>query len=95
MPMSQVSFCPEGEAPLRTVHQFDRVQVQYLKRLQDGTTASSREPVEVTVGIDHPRLPGLGTALVGLAMGQGEKLTVRPERAWGIPDPARIRRWSS
>jgi FKBP-type peptidyl-prolyl cis-trans isomerase 2 len=70
------------------------VQVHYVKRLQDGTTASSREPLELTVGTDLPRLPGLGAALLGLAPGEATTLTVPPERAYGLPDPARIRRWS-
>jgi peptidylprolyl isomerase len=79
---------------MRTVQQGDRVQVNYIKRLQDGTTTSSREPLALTVGINHPRLPGLGTALVGLAMGQVTTLTVPPELAYGRPDATRIRRWS-
>jgi peptidylprolyl isomerase len=76
------------------VQQGDRVQVQYVKRLRDGRTASSREPLEVTVGIDHPRLPGLGASLVGLTTGQSKTLIVPPEQAYGLPDPTRIHRWS-
>lgn len=79
---------------MRTVQPGDCVQVHYVKRLQDGATCSSREPLALTVGIDHPRLPGLGTALVGLAMGQATTLTVPPELAYGLPDATRIRRWS-
>jgi peptidylprolyl isomerase len=79
---------------MQTVKAGDRVQVRYVKRLQDGSVVSSREPLELTVGIDHPRLPGLGTALVGLAPGQAATLTVPPERAYGLADPARVHRWS-
>src|SRR6516162_8638004 len=54
---------------MRTVQQGDRVLVHYVKRFQDGSVASSRDrceaPLELTVGTDHPRLPGLGLALVG------------------------------
>jgi peptidylprolyl isomerase len=85
---------PEGVVSMRTVQQGDRVQVHYVKRLQDGATFSSREPLALTVGIDHPRLPGLGIALVGMAMGQATTLTVPPELAYGLPDATRIRRWS-
>jgi FKBP-type peptidyl-prolyl cis-trans isomerase 2 len=46
------------------------------------------------VGIDHPRLPGLGLALVGLAPGASTTVSVPPERAYGPPDPARIHRWA-
>jgi peptidylprolyl isomerase len=78
---------------MRIAQQGDRVQVNYVKRLRDGRAASSREPLEVTVGIDHPRLPGLGTALVGLTAGQSMTLTVPPEQAYGLADPTRIHRW--
>jgi FKBP-type peptidyl-prolyl cis-trans isomerase 2 len=79
---------------MRIAQQGDCVQVHYVKRLQDGRTASSHEPLQLTVGINHPRLPGLGAALVGLAVGQAATLTVPPESAYGISDPSRIRRWS-
>jgi peptidylprolyl isomerase len=95
-PMPSVSSIPKGESSMRTAQQGDRVQVHYVKRLQDGFVASSRDraPLELTVGIDHPRLPGLGLALVGLAPGEGATLTVPPERAYGLADPTRIRRCS-
>ncbi|MGH7174004.1 MAG: FKBP-type peptidyl-prolyl cis-trans isomerase [Gemmataceae bacterium] len=79
---------------MRTVQQGDRVQVRYVKRLRDGRTASSRQPLEVTIGITHPRLPGLGASLLGLTAGQSKTLTVPPEQAYGLSDPTRIHRWS-
>lgn len=81
---------------MRTAQKGDRVQVHYVKRLQNGSMASSRgrAPLELTVGIDHPRLPGLGLALVGLAPGASATLRVPPERAYGLPDPSRLLRWS-
>ena len=94
VPRLSVSSGLDGATPVRTVQQGDRVQVNYVKRLRDGRTASSREPLELTVGIDHPRLPGLGAALVGLTAGQSMTLTVPPEQAYGLPDPTRIHRWS-
>jgi FKBP-type peptidyl-prolyl cis-trans isomerase 2 len=76
----------------------DRVQVHYVKRFQDGTVRSSRSrgdaPLELTVGVHHPRLPGLGAELVGLVPGKTVKLTVPAERAHGLSDPARVRRVS-
>jgi peptidylprolyl isomerase len=94
VPRLSVSSCLEGATLVRIVQQGDRVQVHYVKRLRDGRTASSRQPLEVTVGIDHPRLPGLGASLVGLTTGQSKTLIVPPEQAYGLPDPARIHRWS-
>jgi FKBP-type peptidyl-prolyl cis-trans isomerase 2 len=81
---------------MRTAQEGDRVHVHYAIHSQDGSTASSRRraPLELTVGTDHPRLPGLGSALVGLAVGQRVVLSVPPERAHGPHEPARVRRWS-
>jgi FKBP-type peptidyl-prolyl cis-trans isomerase 2 len=78
---------------MRIAQQGDRVLVQYVKRLRDGRTVSSREPLELTVGVNHPRLPGLGSALVGLTAGQEATRSVPPELAYGLSDPKRIRRW--
>ena len=79
---------------MRTAQAGDRVQVHYLKRLQHGSVASSRgrAALEVTIGTNHPRLPGLGLALVGLAVGQSTTLSVPAERAYGVADPTRVHR---
>jgi FKBP-type peptidyl-prolyl cis-trans isomerase 2 len=81
---------------MQTARQGDRVQVHYVKRFQDGSVASSREraPLEIVVGIDHPRLPGLGLALVGLAPGNSTKVSVPSARAYGPTDPDRVHRWA-
>jgi FKBP-type peptidyl-prolyl cis-trans isomerase SlpA len=79
---------------MRIVQLGDRVLVHYVKRLRDGRKASSREPLPLTIGIDHPCLPGLGAALVGLTAGQAATLTVPPELAYGLSNPLRIHRWS-
>lgn len=59
---------------------------------------SSRErgaaPLQLTVGTRHPRLPGLGAELVGVLPGKTVTLQVPAERAYGLHDPARIRRVS-
>jgi FKBP-type peptidyl-prolyl cis-trans isomerase 2 len=79
---------------MRVVQQGDNVQVDYVKRFQGGAVVSSRgkAPVELTVGIAHPRLPGLGLSLVGLAVGESRTLTVPAERAYGLFNPRLIRR---
>src|SRR5262245_37804324 len=81
---------------MRTAQKGDRVQVHYMKRFPDGSVVSSRArgeaPLEVTVGTDHPRLPGLELRLVGLAPGDHATVTIPAERAYGLADPARIRR---
>jgi FKBP-type peptidyl-prolyl cis-trans isomerase 2 len=79
---------------MQVVRQGDRVRVHYVKCFQDGSVVSSRgkAPAEVTVGLAHPRLPGLGLALVGLAVGESRWLVVPAGRAYGPYDPARVHR---
>ncbi len=81
---------------MKTAKNGDRVRVHYVKRFQNGSVVSSRgkSPLELTVGINHPRLPGLGLALVGLAPKQKVKLMVSPEQAYGLTNPNKILRWS-
>lgn len=83
---------------MRTSQLGDRVQVHYVKRFEDGSVRSSRErgdaPLELTVGVHHPRLPGVGDELVGLAPGGTVTIKVPADRAYGPADPARVRRVS-
>jgi FKBP-type peptidyl-prolyl cis-trans isomerase 2 len=79
---------------MQTAQPGDRVQIHFVKRFSDGSVVSSRDraPLELSVGAPHPRLPGLGLALVGLAPGDSTTITVTPEHAYGVPDPSRVRR---
>src|SRR5262249_20611438 len=78
---------------MRKAQQGEHVQVHYVKRSQDGSTASSRgrSPLEVTIGTAHSRLPGLGMALVGLAPDECCTLKVPTEKAYGLRNPSRVR----
>jgi len=78
---------------MRRAQQGDHVRVHYIKRFQDGSTASSRgrAPLKITIGTAHPRLPGLGLALVGLAAGEARTLCVPAAQAYGLRDPSRVR----
>ena len=81
---------------MQTSHLGDRVRAHYTKRFADGSVRSSRlrgeAPLELTVGTAHPRLRGLGSELVGLVEGQKVTVQVPADRAYGVPDPTRIRR---
>ena len=79
---------------MRTAQQGDRVRIHFVKRAPNGAITSSRgrAPLEVTVGTDHQRLPGLGMALVGLGEGQRIQVQVPPERAYGARRAERLRR---
>jgi|SRR5579871_6007231 len=83
---------------MKTCQAGDRVQVHYVKRFEDGTVRSSRArgaaPLELTVGTRHPRLPGAGAELVGLAEGRSVTFVVPPGQAHGSHDPTRVRRVS-
>ncbi len=79
---------------MRTAQPGDRVRIRYVKRFDDGSVASCRAPVEVTVGVSDPRLPGLGQALVGLAPGAGATVRVSSDVASAPTDPTRVRRWA-
>ncbi len=78
---------------MQAVQRGDCVRVHYVKRFQDGSVVSSagRGPVELTVGTDHPRLPGLGLARVGLTPGASTTISVPPALAYGACNPARVR----
>jgi peptidylprolyl isomerase len=79
---------------MRTVQQGDRVRVHFVKRSQTGAATSSQgqSPLEVTVGTEHRRLPGLGLALVGLGEGERVVVEVPPEQAYGLARSDRIRK---
>ena len=81
---------------MRTSQVGDRVRVHYVQKFQDGSERSSRAgtgaALELTVGTDNRRLPGLGLGLVGLAEGQVVTLDVPAERAYGPTTADRIKR---
>jgi FKBP-type peptidyl-prolyl cis-trans isomerase 2 len=79
---------------MRTSQLGDRVRIHYVQTFQDGSARSSRaggEPLEVIVGTDHRRLPGLGLGLLGLAEGQVVTFDIPAERAYGVTDMGRIK----
>ena len=79
---------------MQTVQRGDRVQVHFVKRSQKGALATSRgrEPLELIVGTEHRRLPGLGLALVGMTEGERVRVLVPAEHAYGPADAARLRK---
>jgi peptidylprolyl isomerase len=79
---------------MQVVRQGDRVQIEYVKRFQGGLVVSSRgkAPAEMTAGVAHRRLPGLGPVLVGMAVGESRTLLVPADRAYGAYEPGRIHR---
>jgi peptidylprolyl isomerase len=84
----------QEEQVMRVIERGDKVQVHYVKVFQDGSTVSShgKAPTALTVGTDHPRLPGLGLALVGMAVGDSGTFFVPARDAYGPFNPKLIRR---
>jgi peptidylprolyl isomerase len=79
---------------MRVIQQGDKVGVHYVKRFQGGSVVTSRgkAPTGLTIGVGHPRLPGLGLALVGLAVGESRTLLGSAPGGYGPYDPGRVRR---
>jgi peptidylprolyl isomerase len=79
---------------MRVVSQGDTVQVRYVKRLQGGSVVPPRGRAfaELTAGVDHRRLPGLGLALVGLSVGESRTQFVPARQAYGAYDAGRVHR---
>jgi FKBP-type peptidyl-prolyl cis-trans isomerase 2 len=79
---------------MRQVRPGDHVQVHYVIRFEDGTVKSSRNgaPIEIVVGQEHRRLPGMALALVGLRERESTTFRVPAENAYGLRDPSRVRR---
>jgi len=79
---------------MHTVQLGDRVCVHFVKRSQRGEVISSRghAPLEIEVGTENRRLPGLGHTLVGMSEGQQVVVTVPAQLAYGPVVPERLRR---
>jgi FKBP-type peptidyl-prolyl cis-trans isomerase SlpA len=69
-----------------------RVRVHFALTLPDGTEAISTfgdAPIDFVMG-DGTLLPTLELALYGLRAGDEQTLTLRPEQAFGLHDPALV-----
>ncbi len=77
---------------MRQATSGDSVRVHYTVTLDNGTEIDSSakgEPVEITIGSGQ-FLPGLESALVGMAEGDTKKVTLEPENAFGARNPQLI-----
>jgi len=74
------------------VEQGDTVHLHYTGTLDDGTTFDSsegRDPLVFQVGAGQI-IPGLDTALPGMAEGEEKKVTVPCEEAYGPVNPGML-----
>ena len=74
------------------VKQGDTVKVHYTGKLLDGSVFDSsegRDPLEFTVGAGQ-MIAGFDKGVVGMALDEQKEITIPPEEAYGIYDPAKI-----
>lgn len=68
----------------------DRVKVEYVGTLDDGTVFDSSEkygsPIEFVVGAGQV-ISGFEKAVLGMEMGEEKEFTLEPEEAYGEYDP--------
>ncbi len=72
--------------------QGDTVKVHYTGKLLDGSVFDSsegREPLEFTVGSGQ-MIAGFDQGVVGMAIDEEKEITISPQDAYGVYDPAKI-----
>ena len=70
---------------MRTAKNGDRVVVQYIGKLEDGTifdTTVGQDPFEFTIG-ENEVIPGFEEAIIGMEEGERKVVIVKPDRAFG------------
>ncbi|MEF8847687.1 MAG: peptidylprolyl isomerase [Candidatus Thermoplasmatota archaeon] len=71
---------------MKEVNEGDKVKVEYVGKLEDGTVFDSsenhEEPLEFTVGSGRV-IKGFEDAVVGMNVGEEKEVTVSPEQGYG------------
>jgi len=76
-------------SPLPIVQEHSEIAITFKLELMDGTVveqSAENEPFKFTLG-DGTFISTLEDLLVGLELGTQAKLSLSPERAFGLPDP--------
>ena len=84
---------PEKGGEKTLVKKGDKVKIQYIGSLNDGTIfdkSKEEEPLEFTVGSGQV-IPGFDKAVEGMKLNEEKKVTLKPEDAYGKRDEAAIR----
>lgn len=72
------------------VKKGDKIKVEYVGKLEDGTVFDSSEkhdvPLEFTVGSGQI-IPGFDEAVLGMEVGEEKEITLPPEKAYGEYNP--------
>ncbi|MFC1705052.1 peptidylprolyl isomerase [Nanoarchaeota archaeon] len=76
------------------VKKGDKVKVEYTGKLDDGTvfdTSEGKAPIEFEVGAKKV-IPGFDNAVVGMEKGQEKEVKIKPEEAYGNPNPELLKK---
>ncbi len=71
------------------VKKGDKVKVEYTGTLDDGTvfdTSEGKQPLEFEAGSGQ-LIKGFDNAIIGMEKGQEKEIKLKPEEAYGQPDP--------
>ena len=75
---------------LKIIKKGDKVKVEYVGSLEDGTVFDSSEkhnaPLEFVVG-EGQLIKGFDDAVVGMKVGEEKEITLPPEEAYGSHNP--------
>ena len=74
------------------VEKGDHVYVDYTGHLENGTvfdTSIGRTPLDFDVGAGQ-MIKGFDSAVIGMKAGEEKTVSIKPEDAYGLPDPANI-----
>lgn len=72
----------------------DKVKIDYKGTLDDGSvfdTSEGKQPVEFEVGTGQV-IKGFETAVEGMAKGDSKQIKLKPEEAYGQPDPKLVQK---
>jgi|SRR3989339_1149520 len=78
------------------VSKGDKVKVDYEGRLESGevfdssTHGDHSHPLEFTAG-EGQVIPGFDNALIGMKLNEEKEITIKPEDAYGQPNPEMVR----
>jgi len=76
------------------VKKGDKVKVEYTGKLENGQvfdTSEGKQPLEFEVGAGKI-IKGFDKAIVGMKKGEEKEITLKPEQAYGDPDPKKVQK---
>jgi FKBP-type peptidyl-prolyl cis-trans isomerase 2 len=69
--------------PILAIGIGDVVRINYTAKLEDGRVLAERESIKFRVGLNEV-IQGLDEAVIGLSKGDKKRITVPPEKGYGL-----------